>query len=97
MTVDAHHHVRDLTVRDRDSIRWDEPWPPRRNFTVEDVQPQARAAGVDRMVLVRMATVPEETPELPALADARDLIAGVVGWVDLARAGIAGEPAARPR
>ncbi len=97
MTVDAHHHVRDLTVRNQDWIRWDEPRPPRRNFTVEDLQPRARAAGVDRTVLVQTVTVPEETPELPALADAHDLIAGVAGWVDLTRPGIAAEPADRPR
>ncbi|MFF4826818.1 amidohydrolase family protein [Streptomyces sp. NPDC001312] len=91
MTVDAHHHVWDLTVRDQDWITGDELRPLRRNFTVEDLQPQARAAGVDRTVLVQTVTVPEETPELLALADAHDLIAGVVGWVDLIRPDIAAE------
>ncbi|MGW3508850.1 amidohydrolase family protein [Streptomyces sp. NPDC000994] len=91
MTVDAHHHVWDLTVRDQDWIAGDELRPLRRNFTVEDLQPQARAAGVDRTVLVQTVTVPEETPELLALADAHDLIAGVVGWVDLTRSDIAAE------
>ncbi|MGW2763225.1 amidohydrolase family protein [Streptomyces sp. NPDC001275] len=91
MTVDAHHHVWDLTVRDQDWITGDELRPLRRNFTVEDLQPQARAAGVDRTVLVQTVTVPEETPELLALADAHDLIAGVVGWVDLTRPDIAAE------
>ncbi|MFE7209535.1 amidohydrolase family protein [Streptomyces sp. NPDC001698] len=91
MTVDAHHHVWDLTVRDQDWIRGDELRPLRRNFTVEDLQPQARAAEVDRTVLVQTVTVPEETPELLALADAHDLIAGVVGWVDLTRPDIAAE------
>ncbi|MFF4793133.1 amidohydrolase family protein [Streptomyces sp. NPDC001276] len=91
MTVDAHHHVWDLTVRDQDWITGDELRALRRNFTVEDLQPQARAAGVDRTVLVQTVTVPEETPELLALADAHDLIAGVVGWVDLTRPDIAAE------
>ncbi|MFB6957727.1 amidohydrolase family protein [Streptomyces sp. NPDC056309] len=91
MTVDAHHHVWDLTVRDQDWITGDELRPLRRNFTVEDLQPQARAAGVDRTVLVQTVTVPEETPELLAMADAHDLIAGVVGWVDLTRPDIAAE------
>ncbi|MFD4972490.1 amidohydrolase family protein [Streptomyces sp. NPDC058424] len=91
MTVDAHHHVWDLTVRDQDWITGDELRPLRRNFTVEDLQPQARAAGVDRTVLVQTVTVSEETPELLALADAHDLIAGVVGWVDLTRPDIAAE------
>ncbi|MEU6008892.1 amidohydrolase family protein [Streptomyces sp. NPDC047453] len=91
MTVDAHHHVWDLTVRDQDWITGEELRPLRRDFTVEDLQPQARAAGVDRTVLVQTVTVPEETPELLALADAHDLIAGVVGWVDLTRPDIAAE------
>ncbi|HSX98177.1 MAG TPA: amidohydrolase family protein, partial [Streptomyces sp.] len=55
----------------------------RRDFTVEDLAPEARAAGVDRTVLVQTITVPEETPEFLALAADSDLVAGVVGWTDL--------------
>ncbi|MFI9245234.1 amidohydrolase family protein [Streptomyces sp. NPDC053086] len=91
MTVDAHHHVWDLTVRDQDWLRGNELRPLRRNFTLADLEPQARAAGVDRTVLVQTVTVPEETPELLALAAAHELIAGVVGWTDLTRPDIAGE------
>ena len=83
MTVDAHHHVWDLFVRDQDWIP--ERSPLRRNFTLDDLTPQAQAAGVDRTVLVQTITVPEETPEFLALAAAHDLIAGVVGWTDLTR------------
>ncbi|WP_225810495.1 amidohydrolase family protein [Streptomyces spinosus] len=91
MSVDAHHHVWDLTVRDQDWIRGPGLRPLRRNFTVADLEPQARAVGVDRTVLVQTVTVPEETPEFLALAAAHDLIAGVVGWTDLTRPGIADE------
>ncbi|MFF8905267.1 amidohydrolase family protein [Streptomyces olivaceoviridis] len=91
MSVDAHHHVWDLTVRDQDWIRGPELQPLRRNFTVADLEPEARAAGVDRTVLVQTVTVPEETPEFLALAAAHDLIAGVVGWTDLTRPGVADE------
>ncbi|MER6418611.1 amidohydrolase family protein [Streptomyces sp. NPDC001137] len=89
MTVDAHHHVWDLSVRDQDWIP--DLSPLRRNFTLDDLAPQARAAGVDRTVLVQTVTVPEETPEFLALAAAHDLIAGVVGWTDLTRPDITDE------
>ncbi|MFI6461384.1 amidohydrolase family protein [Streptomyces sp. NPDC050538] len=91
MTVDAHHHVWDLSVRDQDWITGPELQPLRRDFTVTDLAPEARAAGVDRTVLVQTITVAEETPEFLALADAHDLIAGVVGWTDLTRPDITDE------
>ncbi|MEU1515027.1 amidohydrolase family protein [Streptomyces sp. NPDC005811] len=83
MTVDAHHHVWDLSVRDQDWIEAGSPL--RRDFTLADLEPGARAAGVDRTVLVQTVTVAEETPEFLALAAAHELIAGVVGWTDLTR------------
>ena len=89
MTVDAHHHVWDLSVRDQDWIP--EGSPLRRNFTVGDLAPEARAAGVDRTVLVQTITVPEETPEFLELAAAHELIAGVVGWTDLTRPDVTDE------
>ncbi|MER6287552.1 amidohydrolase family protein [Streptomyces sviceus] len=87
--VDAHHHVWDLSVRDQDWIASGSPL--RRTFTTADLAPQARAAGVDRTVLVQTVTVPEETPEFLALAAGHELIAGVVGWTDLTRPGVADE------
>ncbi|MER5748529.1 amidohydrolase family protein [Streptomyces sp. NPDC002088] len=91
MTVDAHHHVWDLSVRDQDWITGPELQPLRRDFTVDDLEPEARAAGVDRTVLVQTITVPEETPEFLDLAAERELIAGVVGWTDLTRPDVADE------
>lgn len=89
MTVDAHHHVWDLSVRDQDWIGADSPL--RRDFTLTDLAPEARAAGVDRTVLVQTVTVAEETPELLTLAAEHELIAGVVGWSDLTRPDVADE------
>lgn len=89
MTVDAHHHVWDLSVRDQDWIPQDSPL--RRDFGVTDLAPQARAAGVDRTVLVQTVTVAEETPEFLELAASHELIAGVVGWTDLTRPDVADE------
>jgi L-fuconolactonase len=92
VTVDAHHHVWDLSVRDQDWITGPALAPLRRNFTLDDLRPEAHAAGVDRTVLVQTVTVPEETPELLALAASSDgLVAGVVGWTDLTRPDVADE------
>ncbi|WP_246113823.1 amidohydrolase family protein [Streptomyces montanus] len=90
-TVDAHHHVWDLSVRDQDWITGPELQPIRRNFTAADLEPEARAAGVDRTVLVQTITVPEETPEFLALAEETELIGGVVGWTDLTRPDVTDE------
>ncbi|MDW4904223.1 amidohydrolase family protein [Streptomyces sp. ADMS] len=81
--VDAHHHVWDLAVRDQDWISGDELAPLRRDFTLADLAPEARAAGVTATVLVQTVTAPEETPEFLALAAGSDLVAGVVGWTDM--------------
>ncbi|MFE7900972.1 amidohydrolase family protein [Streptomyces sp. NPDC057424] len=89
--VDAHHHVWDLSVRDQDWITGPELLPLRRDFAMNHLEPEARAAGVARTVLVQTITVPEETPELLALAAEHDLIAGVVGWTDLTHPGITDE------
>ncbi|KUM79213.1 amidohydrolase family protein [Streptomyces curacoi] len=89
--IDAHHHVWDLSVRDQDWITGPELHPLRRNFTVADLAPEARAAGVDRTVLVQTITAAEETPEFLALAAEQELIAAVVGWTDLTRPDVAEE------
>ncbi|MGW3407656.1 amidohydrolase family protein [Streptomyces sp. NPDC000888] len=91
MTIDAHHHVWDLSVRDQDWITGPELHSLRRNFTVADLQPEARAAGVDRTVLVQTITVAAETPEFLALAAESELIGGVVGWTDLTAPEVADE------
>ncbi|MFF0186231.1 amidohydrolase family protein [Streptomyces sp. NPDC005244] len=91
MTVDAHHHVWDLAVRDQDWITGPELRPLRRNFGMTDLGPEAVAAGVDRTVLVQTVTVAEETPEFLSLAERNPLVAGVVGWTDLTRPDVADE------
>ncbi|MEZ0095483.1 amidohydrolase [Streptacidiphilus sp. EB129] len=81
--VDAHHHVWDLSVRDQDWITGPALAPIARSFALDELRPQARAAGVDATVLVQTVCVPEETPELLLLAATDPLVAGVVGWTDL--------------
>jgi L-fuconolactonase len=92
--VDAHHHLWDLGVRDQDWITGPDLAPLRRDFLLGDFQPLADANGVAASVVVQTVTVPEETPELLALAAASDLIAGVVGWTDLTAPDIADRIAA---
>jgi len=87
--VDAHHHVWDLSVRDQPWLDQPELAPLRRNFTLSDLEPEAAAQGVTSTVLVQTVTEPDETPEMLALAAGSDLIAGVVGWVDLEAPGAA--------
>ncbi|MDQ0939209.1 amidohydrolase [Streptomyces sp. V1I1] len=87
--IDAHHHVWDLSGRDQDWITGPDLAPIRRSFSLDDLVPEARAAGVHATVLVQTVTVAEETPEFLAIADGSDLVAGVVGWTDLTAPGIA--------
>ena len=87
--VDAHHHVWDLTVRPQPWISGPALAPLARSFSAADLAPEARAAGVGATVVVQTVCLPEETPELLALAAADPLVAGVVGWTDLTAPGIA--------
>jgi L-fuconolactonase len=81
--VDAHHHVWDLGARDQPWITGEAMSPLRRDFGLADLSPHLEAAGIDATVLVQTITVPEETPELLALAAASPLVGAVVGWTDL--------------
>jgi L-fuconolactonase len=89
--IDAHHHVWDLEVRDQPWLSGQEMAAIRRSFTVDDLRPDARAAGVGATVVVQTVTVAEETPELLALAAADPLVAGVVGWTDLTSPAVSDE------
>ena len=89
--IDAHHHVWDLSVRDQPWISGTEMEAINRSFSVADLRPSARAAGVDATVLVQTVTVAAETPEMLALAAADSLVAGVVGWADLTSPAVADE------
>src|SRR5262245_9338177 len=90
--VDAHHHLWDLSIRDQDWITVPDMAAIRRDYTVDDLTVAAR--GIDRTVVVQTLAVPEETPELLALADGTALIGGVVGWVDLTAESVADDLAA---
>ena len=66
----------------------DQPWTAslprmRRSFGFDELVPHLTAAGIDLTIVVQTVCVPEETPELLALAAKASRVAGVVGWVDL--------------
>src|SRR5215469_7187139 len=81
--VDSHQHFWDLSVRDQPWLRLPGNEPLLRDYAEADLRPLAEAAGVTSTVVVQTVIEPGETPELLALAAASDLVAGVVGWVDL--------------
>ena len=81
--VDAHHHVWDLTVREQTWMVGPELDPIRRNFSIDDLAPPAAAADVTSTVLVQTIGLVDETVEFLETAAGNDLVAGVVGWVDL--------------
>jgi L-fuconolactonase len=92
--VDAHHHVWDLSVRDQAWLSGDAMTPIRRSFSADDLHDAVADTGVEATVVVQTVPVPDETPELLELAGTDDLVAGVVGWVDLTSAGVAEDLAA---
>lgn len=88
--IDSHHHLWDLSAHRQP---WLESQPQLaallRDFTLADLEPLTRAAGVSGTVVVQTVCEPGETPELLATAAGSDLIAGVVGWVDLTKPDVA--------
>lgn len=81
--VDAHHHVWDLSVREQSWMVGPEMDPIRQTFTIDDLAPLAAAADVTATVVVQTVGQVDETVEFLQLATGNDLVAGVVGWVDL--------------
>jgi L-fuconolactonase len=87
--IDAHHHLWDLSARPQDWLDGPDLEPIRRDFGQADLRAVTSAAGVDATVLVQVLPDIEETAEFLALAGVSDLIAGVVGWVDLTAPNVA--------
>jgi L-fuconolactonase len=105
LVIDAHHHLWDVAAREHRWLAGDQPWASdeelarlRRSFTLADLAPLAADCGVTGTVVIQTVTEPWETPDLLALAAGLDpygaagpvgLLAGVVGWTDLAAPGVA--------
>ena len=77
--IDAHHHLWDLTAREHRWLMGAQPWASddelarlRRSFTLADLVPLAKAAGVTGTMVIQTAIEPWETTDLLALAAGRD-------------------------
>ncbi len=82
MIVDAHHHLWDPATGDLPWITG--PYEPlRRRYGLEDLRPHIDAHRVLATVVVQARAEPAETLELLSVAERSDVVAGVVGWVDL--------------
>lgn len=88
LRVDSHQHFWRVSRGDYRWLRADDPAlaPLLRDFGPEDLAPTLRTHGIGRTVLVQAADSTAETEYLLALAARHDVVGGVVGWVDLARA-----------
>jgi L-fuconolactonase len=83
MRIDAHQHFWALA---RGDYGWLTPalGPIHRDFGPADLAPLLRARGIEATILVQAAPTLAETRYLLSIAAASPLVAGVVGWVDLA-------------
>ncbi len=85
--IDAHVHLWDLSAR---AQPWTNAFPQlQRSFWLDDLERLAAGCDVDGFIVVQPGDTHEESLELLALAAKSPLIAGVVGWVDLARGDVA--------
>ncbi|MCC5869243.1 MAG: amidohydrolase family protein [Gammaproteobacteria bacterium] len=84
MIVDAHQHFWSLQ---RPDYTWLTPElaPLYRDYLPQDLQPLLAASGVQQTVLVQAAATEAETRYLCELAGQCGFVAGIVGWVDMAR------------
>ena len=82
MKVDAHQHFWNMN-------KTDYPWlvpaygPIYANFYPRDLEPQLKAAGIDKTVLVQSMDSFEDTASMLTQAEDFDWIGAVVGWVPL--------------
>ena len=76
MKIDSHHHIWDLSVRDQDWIVGESLAPIRRNFLMSDYKETVKPFGIEKSVIVQTVTSYDETPELLAIAETDEMVAG---------------------
>jgi L-fucono-1,5-lactonase len=83
LRVDAHVHV--WGTAELETYEWlsEEMAAIRRPFSIADLRPLLREHAFDGAVLVQTWSSLDETRRFLELAETRDVVAGVVGWVDL--------------
>jgi L-fuconolactonase len=82
MRIDAHQHFWHYTESDYGWID-DRMGVLRRDFLPADLAPILKANDFDRCVAVQARQSDEETRWLLELAEQNEIVAGVVGWIDL--------------
>ncbi|MCY3940334.1 MAG: amidohydrolase family protein [Gammaproteobacteria bacterium] len=82
LRIDAHQHFWKV---ERNDYGWLTPAlePLYRDYGPGDLAPMLQDAGIDRTILVQAAPTVAETRFLLELAGRTDLVAGVVGWIDM--------------
>jgi L-fuconolactonase len=90
MRIDAHHHLWTVARGDYDWLTPDLA-PIYRDFALPDLAPQLAAAGIEGTILVQAAPTEAETVFLLDIAEAAEVVRGVVGWTNFD----AGDGAAR--
>lgn len=83
MRIDSHHHVWDLSVRPQDWMVGEGLDTVKRSFDMTDFRIAYAGTGIEKTVLVQTVMKYVETPEFLELAANDELIAGVVGWLDI--------------
>lgn len=82
MKVDTHQHFWNLSEVE---YSWLVPeyGPIYATFEPTDLEPQVKAAGIDKTVLVQSANSYEDTASMLRISDTNDWIGAVIGWVNL--------------
>lgn len=93
MRVDSHQHFWRYTEQEYDWIG-EEEQVIRRDFLPADLAPILKSADIDKCVAVQARQTEEETQWLLSLAEGNDLIAGVVGWIDIKASNLSDQIAA---
>lgn len=85
MIIDSHQHFWDRSQPFEYSwLDSPELAPINRNFLPSDLEPLLNSCGIDKSVIVQTQHKIEENHWALKLAEDNSIIAGVVGWVDLA-------------
>ncbi len=81
MRIDAHHH---LWMLARGDYGWLTPElaPIYRDFSMPDLSPYLAASRMDGTILVQAAPTEAETVFMLGIAEATEVVRGVVGWID---------------
>jgi L-fuconolactonase len=81
MRIDAHHHLWTLA---RGDYGWLTPAlaPIHRDFSLADLAPHLAKCRIEGTILVQAAPTEAETMFMLGIAEAAEVVRGVVGWID---------------